>query len=77
MDKRLHEIMHSIHTQCVRYGEREDGSINYVRGANVAGFMKRGQGNDGAGNSLMCYCKAIPGRPIYIRYNDAALASIF
>lgn len=40
VDKRLHEIMHSIHNQCVRYGEREDGSINYVRGANVAGFMK-------------------------------------
>ncbi len=40
VDKRLHEIMHSIHTQCVRYGEREDGSVNYVRGANVAGFMK-------------------------------------
>jgi glutamate dehydrogenase (NADP+) len=40
VDKRLHEIMHSIHTQCVKYGEREDGSINYVRGANVAGFMK-------------------------------------
>ena len=32
--------MHIIHPQCVRYGEREDGSINYVRGANVAGFMK-------------------------------------
>ncbi len=40
VDKRLHEIMHSIHTQCVRYGKQEDGSINYVRGANVAGFMK-------------------------------------
>ena len=40
VDKRLHEIMHSIHTQCVKYGEREDGSVNYVRGANVAGFMK-------------------------------------
>ena len=40
VDKRLHEIMHSIHTQCVKYGEREDGTINYVRGANVAGFMK-------------------------------------
>ncbi len=40
VDKRLHEIMHSIHTQCVRYGKREDGTINYVRGANVAGFMK-------------------------------------
>ena len=40
VDKRLHEIMHSIHTQCVKYGEREDGTVNYVRGANVAGFMK-------------------------------------
>ena len=40
VDKRLHEIMHSIHTQCVKYGEREDGTTNYVRGANVAGFMK-------------------------------------
>lgn len=40
VDKRLHGIMHSIHTQCVKYGEREDGTINYVRGANVAGFMK-------------------------------------
>ena len=40
VDKRLHEIMHSIHTQCVKYGERPDGTINYVRGANVAGFMK-------------------------------------
>ena len=40
VDKRLHEIMHSIHTQCVKYGEREDGSVNYMRGANVAGFMK-------------------------------------
>ena len=40
VDKRLHEIMHSIHAQCVKYGERPDGSVNYVRGANVAGFMK-------------------------------------
>ena len=40
VDKRLHEIMHSIHTQCGRYGERENGTVNYVRGANVAGFMK-------------------------------------
>ncbi len=40
VDKRLHEIMHSIHSQCVCYGKQADGSINYVRGANVAGFMK-------------------------------------
>jgi glutamate dehydrogenase (NADP+) len=32
--------MHSIHEQCVKYGKRPDGSINYVHGANVAGFMR-------------------------------------
>ena len=40
VDKRLHQIMHGIHQQCVRYGQQPDGSINYVKGANVAGFMK-------------------------------------
>ena len=39
VDKRLHQIMSGIHEQCVQYG-REDGYINYVKGANVAGFMK-------------------------------------
>ena len=39
VDKRLHQIMSGIHQQCVQYG-REDGYINYVKGANVAGFMK-------------------------------------
>lgn len=39
VDKKLHEIMKSIHEQCVKYGK--DGEfINYVKGANVAGFMK-------------------------------------
>ena len=40
VDARLHEIMHSIHHQCVQYGKQPDGYINYVKGANVAGFMK-------------------------------------
>ena len=40
VDARLHQIMHGIHAQCVEYGREADGYINYVRGANVAGFMK-------------------------------------
>ena len=40
VDQRLHRIMEDIHAQCVKYGKREDGTVNYVRGANVAGFMK-------------------------------------
>ena len=36
----LHKIMHSIHEQCVKYGTEADGYIDYVKGANVAGFMK-------------------------------------
>lgn len=40
VDEKLHYIMHSIHGQCVRYGKQTDGYIDYVRGANVAGFMK-------------------------------------
>ena len=40
VDERLHHIMHGIHEQCVRYGKQPDGYINYVKGANIAGFMK-------------------------------------
>ena len=40
VDKRLHEIMHGIHEQCITYGKEKDGYINYVKGANIAGFMK-------------------------------------
>jgi glutamate dehydrogenase (NADP+) len=40
VDARLHAIMCSIHEACVRYGRRADGSISYVDGANVAGFVK-------------------------------------
>ena len=32
--------MHSIHEQCVKYGKQADGYIDYVKGANIAGFMK-------------------------------------
>ena len=39
VDQRLHHIMRSIHEQCITYGQ-EDGYINYVKGANIAGFMK-------------------------------------
>lgn len=40
VDARLLGIMQGIHAACVRHGQREDGSINYVDGANVAGFVK-------------------------------------
>ena len=40
VDEKLHEIMHNIHGQCVKYGKEEDGYIDYVKGANIAGFMK-------------------------------------
>ena len=40
VDERLHHIMHGIHEQCVQYGKQPDGYINYVKGANIAGFMK-------------------------------------
>jgi len=40
VDQRLHGIMHGIHEQCVRYGRQPDGYVNYVKGANIAGFMK-------------------------------------
>ena len=40
VDKKLHEIMSNIHEACVRYGKQPDGYVNYVKGANIAGFMK-------------------------------------
>ena len=40
VDLRLHEIMKDIHGNCVRHGERSDGTVNYVEGANIAGFVK-------------------------------------
>ncbi|MDW7739989.1 MAG: NADP-specific glutamate dehydrogenase [Bacillota bacterium] len=40
VDRRLHEIMVAIHNQCVKYGREDDGYVDYVRGANIAGFVK-------------------------------------
>lgn len=40
VDEKLHLIMHNIHEQCVKYGTQADGYVNYVKGANIAGFMK-------------------------------------
>jgi glutamate dehydrogenase (NADP+) len=40
VDQRLHGIMVSIHEACVKYGKEADGTIDYVKGANIAGFVK-------------------------------------
>ncbi len=40
VDEKLHYIMDSIHEQCIKYGTEPDGYINYMKGANIAGFMK-------------------------------------
>lgn len=40
VDERLQNIMKNIHAACVKYGKSEDGFVDYVRGANVAGFIK-------------------------------------
>ena len=40
VDAKLHGIMDEIHANCVKYGTEPDGYINYVKGANVAGFLK-------------------------------------
>ena len=40
VDNRLRMIMSDIHAQCIRYGTREDGSVDYVKGANIAGFVR-------------------------------------
>ncbi len=40
VEEKLHNIMKNIHEACVKYGKESDGFINYVKGANVAGFIK-------------------------------------
>lgn len=40
VDGKLHQIMDNIHENCMKYGLQPDGYVNYVKGANVAGFMK-------------------------------------
>ena len=40
VDRHLNEIMKNIHNACVKYGTRADGSVSYISGANIAGFVK-------------------------------------
>ena len=40
VDTKLHKIMNDIYDMCVEYGKQADGTINYVKGANIAGFMR-------------------------------------
>ena len=40
VDDKLHGIMRNIHAQCVKYGTDDEGYVNYMKGANIAGFMK-------------------------------------
>jgi glutamate dehydrogenase (NADP+) len=40
VDAKLHQIMINIHATCVKYGQEADGHINYVKGANLGGFIK-------------------------------------
>mgnify|MGYP003843612177 CR=1 FL=1 len=40
VDAKLHQMMSSIHSACIKYGLQDDDYINYVKGANVAGFIK-------------------------------------
>lgn len=40
VDQKLQQIMSDIHAQCVKYGTLADGTVDYVKGANVSGFMK-------------------------------------
>ena len=40
VDTRLKDIMEDIHDACVKYGKNDDGSIDYIKGANIAGFVK-------------------------------------
>jgi glutamate dehydrogenase (NADP+) len=43
VDQRLHQIMKSIHAACVAHGRQPDGDVDYVKGANIAGFLKVAQ----------------------------------
>jgi glutamate dehydrogenase (NADP+) len=40
VDERLHKIMNDIHSACVEHGKNEDGYVDYMKGANIAGFLK-------------------------------------
>ena len=43
VDAKLHQIMSAIHEACVKFGTQPDGRVDYVKGANIAGFMKVAQ----------------------------------
>ena len=40
LQEQLQSIMKGIHDRCLEYGEKEDGKVDYVKGANIAGFVK-------------------------------------
>ena len=40
VDEKLKQIMKEIHESCVVYGKNEDGTVDYIKGANIAGFVK-------------------------------------
>ncbi len=40
VDRRLKEIMENIHSRCLQYGDSANGYVDYVKGANIAGFVK-------------------------------------
>ena len=40
VDARLHKIMHKIHEESLLHGRRSDGTVSYLHGANIAGFVK-------------------------------------
>ena len=40
VDEKLRQIMNNIHQSCIKYGRDEEGFTNYVKGANIAGFVK-------------------------------------
>jgi len=40
VDAKLHQMMSSIHAACIKFGTQSDGYVNYVKGANIAGFIK-------------------------------------
>ncbi len=40
VDEKLHRIMRDIHESCIKYGKQEDGYVDYVKGANISGFVK-------------------------------------
>jgi glutamate dehydrogenase/leucine dehydrogenase len=40
VEDRLHRIMVGIHDTCVKYGKEDSGFVNYVKGANIGGFLK-------------------------------------